>query len=132
MEDEDGKQVVYLVDRNYMFMRYDINNFTEKQVNRDFSFPLNRTILNNTCSDLQREQPYNNITIILCQTVTFNDQGERKVLNTIVQMDNLTNNGTPVARYLSYTQNRVILDPSVSFTYMGIEIKILSILKTSL
>jgi hypothetical protein len=47
-------------------------------------------------------------------------------------MDNLTNNGTPVARYLSYTQNRVIMDPSVPFTYMGIEVKILSILKTSL
>jgi hypothetical protein len=85
MEDEDGKQVIYLVDRNYMFMRYDINNFTEKEVNRDFSFPLNRTILNNTCSDLQREQPYNNITIILCQTVTFDPlNGRRKVLNTIV------------------------------------------------
>jgi hypothetical protein len=30
MEDEDGTQVIYLVDRNYMFMKYDINNYSEK------------------------------------------------------------------------------------------------------
>lgn len=30
MEDEDGTQVIYLVDRNYMFMRYDLNNYTER------------------------------------------------------------------------------------------------------
>lgn len=30
MEDEDGTQVIYIVDRNLMFMRYDINNYTER------------------------------------------------------------------------------------------------------
>ena len=30
MEDEDGTQVMYFVDRNFMFMKYDINNYTEK------------------------------------------------------------------------------------------------------
>jgi hypothetical protein len=30
MEDAAGTQVIYLVDRNLMFMRYDINNFTER------------------------------------------------------------------------------------------------------
>ena len=52
MEDEDGTQVIYLVDRNFMFMKYDINNYTEKQLSRQYSFPLNTTILNDTCSDL--------------------------------------------------------------------------------
>lgn len=30
MEDEDGTQIIYFVDRNFMFMRYDINNYTER------------------------------------------------------------------------------------------------------
>jgi hypothetical protein len=52
MEDEDGTQVIYFVDRNLQFMKFDINNFTEKQAIRSYSYPLNTTILNETCSDL--------------------------------------------------------------------------------
>ena len=41
MEDEDGTQIIYFVDRNFMFMRYDINNYTERQTTRQYSMPLN-------------------------------------------------------------------------------------------
>lgn len=34
MEDEDGTQIIYFLDRNFMFMRYDINNYTERQATR--------------------------------------------------------------------------------------------------
>jgi hypothetical protein len=34
MEDQDGTQIIYFVDRNFMFMRYDINNFSERQAIR--------------------------------------------------------------------------------------------------
>ena len=40
---------MYFVDRNFMFMKYDINNYTEKQAIREYSYPLNTTILNDTC-----------------------------------------------------------------------------------
>lgn len=52
MEDEDGTQVMYMVDRNYMFMKYDINNYTEKQLTHQYSYPLNTSFLNDSCSDL--------------------------------------------------------------------------------
>ena len=72
MEDEDGTQIIYFVDRNFMFMRYDINNYTERQAIRQYSIPLNQTILNGTCSDLQRVSQFDdNLLLMLCDTITF-------------------------------------------------------------
>jgi hypothetical protein len=34
MENLDGTQVIYMVDRNLQYMRYDVNNYTEKQAPR--------------------------------------------------------------------------------------------------
>jgi hypothetical protein len=130
MEDEDGTQVIYFVDRNFMFMRYDINNYTEKQAGRDYSFPLDRSILNDTCRDLQRISQYtDNYTIMFCNTVTFQynpltESYERVVLQTLVRMENLADGAPPFARYLSYNATKVLIDPTVQLTYLGCEFHI--------
>jgi len=107
MEDAAGTQVIYLVDRNLMFMRYDINNFTERQVIRKYSMPLDSVILNDTCSDLQRVTSFeDDLLIMFCTTITFVQGSEglvsREILHTLVQISNLTGQGLPVMRYLTY------------------------------
>jgi hypothetical protein len=93
---------------------------------------LNITVLNDTCSDLQRVSQYtDNYTIMFCQTVTFvmdpiTNETKRSVLMTIVRMENLTNDGIPVARYLSYNMTMVVIDPNMPLTNMGCEFKLLS------
>jgi len=107
MEDAAGTQVIYLVDRNLMFMRYDISNFTERQVIRKYSMPLDSVILNDTCSDLQRVTSFeDDLLIMFCTTITFVEGSEgflsREILHTLVQISNLTGQGLPVMRYLTY------------------------------
>jgi hypothetical protein len=122
MEDEDGTQIIYFVDRNFMFMRYDINNYTERQAIRQYSIPLNQTILNGTCSDLQRVSQFDdNLLLMLCDTITF-ENGQRVVYTTLVQIEDLARLDQmimPTARYLSYKPKKVRIDKNVNIVNVG-------------
>ena len=52
MQDKNGEQTMYFVDRNLGFMMYDISNYTEKDLSRIYSYQLNTSALNLTCRDL--------------------------------------------------------------------------------
>lgn len=121
MEDEDGTQIIYFVDRNFMFMRYDINNYTERQATRQYSIPLNQTILNGTCSDLQRASQYDdNYLLMVCDTVTFIGS-QRIVYTTIVEFEDLAQlpQTMPTVRYLSYIPTKVKIDLNIGLINLG-------------
>jgi hypothetical protein len=69
--------------------------------------PLDSVILNDTCSDLQRVTSFeDDLLIMFCTTITFVPGSEglesREILHTLVQISNLTGQGLPVMRYLTY------------------------------
>lgn len=47
-------------------------------------------------------------------------------MNTLVYMENITMGGTPIIRYLSYREKKVVIDHTVPLTNLGCEFKILS------
>jgi len=124
MQDKNGAQTMYFLDRNLAFMKYDISNYTEKNLSRGYSYQLNTSALNYTCRDLQAiSSKFKDYMIIMCDTVTFSPSGERKVMTTLARIEN-PRSDQPVARYISYTQEAVIIDPDISMTYLGCEFHI--------
>lgn len=113
---------MYFLDRNLAFMKYDISNYTEKNLSRGYSYQLNTSALNYTCRDLQYISSVSKeYVIIMCDTVTFSPSGERKVMTTLARIED-PHSDQPVARYISYTQKAVIIDPDISMTYLGCEL----------
>ena len=47
-------------------------------------------------------------------------------MNTLVYMENITMGGTPIIRYLSYREKKVVIDHTVPFTNLGCELKFFS------
>ena len=68
---------------------------------------------------------------MFCNTVTFvldpkTNQYVRVVMTTLVYMENLTEGGTPIIRYLSYIEKNVVIDHTVPLTNLGCEFKLFS------
>lgn len=103
MQDKNGDQTMFFLDRNLALMNYDLSNYTEKNLTRLYSYILNTSALNYTCRDLQViSSLITDYVVIMCDTVTFTSNGQRKVMTTLVRIENPMSD-QPVARYISYT-----------------------------
>ena len=85
--------------------------------------PLNQTILNGTCTDLQRASQYDdNYLLMMCETITFDQQGQRIVYTTLVEFEDLAQlqfQIMPTVRYLSYIPTKVKIDMNIGLINLG-------------
>ena len=107
---------MFMVDRNFTFMKYDMSKFSMKNLTRIFSIPLNKTILNQSCSDLTYLTELK-IILLFCKS---RNASTGESFRTIVKMKNFLNSTKPEIKYLSYKSSEDHPDMSLGLRYLGL------------
>ncbi|CDW77654.1 UNKNOWN [Stylonychia lemnae] len=123
IENSEGKGYIYVfIDRNLTIFRYNLLQQTDKNLEKDKEFYLNKSIVNDTCFDMAVRENFQYSVVLFCQSQYYDSDQHPHTSYHLVLIENIF--GELDIKYLTYLdQISVTQHEEKGIKYIGDEIR---------